>query len=152
MPTPVIVDFNALPIETNPALTDYTANDSASIQLRRSTWQKIYDLFFSTFNSVTSGISAAGTNQATATILTKTFNRIDTVGSGTGVKEDATNPVTRTVQNNGANDLKWYPYSTDQFYLTDGSGLQGAGIPITIASGNSAKYIRYTNGQLTIQG
>jgi len=152
MPTPVIVDFNALPIETNPALTDYTANDSASVQLRRTAWQKIYDLFFATFNSVASGISAAGTKRETATILTKTFNRVDTVGSGAGVVEDSSNPVTRTVQNNGANDLKWYPYSTDQFYLTDGSGLQGASVPITIASGNSAKYIRYSANQLTIQG
>lgn len=146
------IKVNALPVESTPALTDYTINDSSSTTTKRSTWQKILDLFVGTFHSVALGISAAGTNQATATVLTKTFNRIDTVGSGTGVKEDTTNPVTRTVQNNGANDLLWYPNGTDQFYLTDGSGLQGAGVPYSISSGNSAKYIRYTNGQLTIQG
>lgn len=149
------VKVNALPIESAPALTDYTINDSASVSTKRSTWQKIYDLFFSTFNSVASGISASGTNQATATVLTKTFNRIDAVPAGSGVKEDSTNPVTRNNQNNcgTGEDLKWYPNGTDQFYITGaGGGLQGAGVPIIIADGNSAKYIRYTNGILTIQG
>lgn len=104
--------------------------------------------------SSSSSITAAGTNQATATILTKKMNRVDTVAIGTGVVEDAeaTAGMFRTVQNNGLNDLKWYPFGTNQFYFTDGSGLQGAGIPITIASGNSAKYFCYDNGQLTIQG
>lgn len=150
------VKVNALPIESTPALTDYTINDSASVTTKRSTWQKIFDLFVSSgivSGTYLSGISAAGTNQATATTISKTFNRIDTVAAGTGVKNSAASVAgeTRTVQNNGANDLLWYPFGTEQFYIT-GSGLQGASVPITIASGNSAKYIVYNVGQLTIQG
>lgn len=150
------VKVNALPVESTPALTDYTINDSASTTTKRSTWQKIFDLFAAngmgafTFSS---GISAAGTNQATATVLTKTRNRIDTVGSGTGVKEDVAAVVgmTRTIQNNGVNDLLWYPFGTNQFYET-GTGLLGAGVPITIAPGNSAAYVCYNTGELTLQG
>lgn len=151
------IKVNALPIQTAPSLTDYTINDTASLTTERSTWQKILDLFVANGVApvtVLSGIVAAGVNQAGATILTKTRNRVDTVPAGSGVKEDTTNPVTRTVQNNcgTGQDLKWYPNGTDQFYITGGSGLQGAGVAITIADGNSAAYIRYNNGVLTLQG
>lgn len=150
------VKVNALPVESNPALTDSTINDSANIVTKRTTWQKIFDLFVTggiagSF-TVQAGIVAAGATQGTATSLTKTRNRVDTVAAGTGVVEDATNPVTRTVQNNAANDLLWYPNGTNQFYITGGGGLQGAGVPISIAPGNSAAYVRYTNGVLTLQG
>lgn len=145
-----------LAIETAPVLTDYAINERVGgpgIQPKRTLWQTVFNLFVASGMgqiTVQDGISAAGTTQGTATTITKTHNRIDTVGANSGVVEDSTDPVTRTVQNNGANDLKWYPYSTNQFYIP-GSGLQGAGIPITIAAGNSAKYIRYSTGVLTIQ-
>lgn len=98
-----------------------------------------------------SDISAAGTNQATATILTKAKNRIDTVALGTGVVNNSTATVgfDRTVQNNGANDLLWYPFGTNQFYQI-GTGLLGAGTPITIAAGNQARVFCYDAGQLTL--
>lgn len=142
--------------ESAPALTDYAINErvgGAGVQPKKATWQQIYDMFLAAgMGEVTAedGIAAAGTTQGTATEITKTHNRVDTVGANSGVVEDATDPITRTVQNNGANDLKWYPNGTDEFYIP-GSGLQGAGIPVTIASGNTAKYIRYSTGVLTIQ-
>ena len=147
-------------IESTPALTDWTLNErigGAGKQPRRTLWQTIFDMFVSNGMgqmTVLSGIVAAGANQAGATILTKTRNRVDTVPAGSGVVEDGTNPVTRTVQNNcgTGEDLKWYPNGTDQFYVTGGGGLQGAGAAITIADGNSAAYVRYTNGVLTLQG
>lgn len=146
------VKVNALPVESTPALTDYTINDSASVTTKRSTWQKIYDLFFATFHSSASSISAAGATQAGATILTKTFNRVDTVAAGTGVKEDATAIAgdRGIVQNNGANDLLVYPFGTNQFYEIDGTGLQGAGIPSSVAPGNTLEYFCYNAGILTI--
>lgn len=147
-------------IESNPAITDWTLNErigGAGKQPRRTEWQTIFDMFVSAgMGQVTaqSGIVAAGANQAGATEITKTRNRVDTVPAGSGVVEDETNPVTRTVQNNcgTGEDLKWYPSGTAQFYRTGGIGLLGAGIPIIIADGNSAQYIRYNNGVLTLQG
>jgi deoxyhypusine synthase len=146
------VKVNALPVESAPVITDSTINDSANVVTKRTTWQKIYDLFFAAFNSYASGISAAGTNQATATIITKKYNRIDTVAAGTGVVEDisAVAGKGRILQNNGVNDLLWYPFGTNQFYEIDGTGLQGAGIPTSIAPGNTAEYFPYSNGVLTI--
>src|SRR3972149_5459588 len=151
------VKVNALPVEANPALTDSTINDSVNIVTKRTTWQKIFDWVVTSgimSGTYASGISAAGVSQATATAISATFNRVDSVAAGTGVKNSAASVAgeTRMVQNNGANDLLWYPFGADQFYLTDGSGLQGASVPITIASGNSAKFICYNAGQLTIQG
>ena len=150
------IKVNQLPIQTTPALTDYTINDTGSTVTERSTWQKIFDLFVSSgiiSGTYLSGISAAGANQAAATSVSRTFNRIDTVSVGTGVKNSASSAggEVRTVQNNGANDLLWYPFGTEQFYLS-GTGLLGASTPITIASGNSAKYVCYNAGQLTLQG
>lgn len=145
-----------LTVETTPALTDYAINErvgGAGVQPKKTLWQKIFDLFVSSGMAqatVLDGITAAGTNQGTATEITKTHNRVDTVGAGTGVVEDNTDPVTRTVQNLGANDLKWYPNGSDEFFIP-GLGLQGAGVPFVVASGNTAKYIRYSAGVLTIQ-
>ena len=152
--------YRLLPINNSPALTDYTTVQQVStsrVQPERTLWQKIYDLFVSSGMSemtVASGIIAAGTMQGDATEITKTRNRVDTVPTGSGVVEDATNPVTRTVQNNcgTGEDLLWYPNGTDQFYGTGGTGLLGAGVPITIADGNSAAYVRYSTGVLTLQG
>ncbi len=100
-------------------------------------------------------IVAAGTTQGTATTITKRHNRVDTVPAGSGVVEDATNPDHRVIQNNcgTGEDLKWYPNGTQQFYRTGaGGGLLGSGVPIIIADGNSAAYIRYSANVLTIQG
>ena len=146
-----------LTVNSTPALTDYTINETiggSGVQPNIALWQKIFDLFVASgimSGTYASGISAAGTDQATATSLTVTKNRIDTVASGTGVKNSATEVAgfSRTVQNNGANDLLWYPFGTNQFYII-GSGLQGASTPITISPGNQSSVIAYTAGVLTI--
>lgn len=149
------IKVNALPVESNPALTDYTINDSANITTKRSTWQKILNLFIAsgiTLSSVKDNITSAGTNLATATGLTKQYNRVDNVAPGTGVGEIITPAIGgfRMVQNNGLNNLLWYPTGTGTFYLTDGTGALGLGVPISIAPGNSAAYISYTNDVLTL--
>src|SRR5574341_1060959 len=58
-------------------------------------------------------ISAAGSNQSTATALTSADNEVTTVSSGTGVvlPSAATAGDTITVFNAGANSLKVYPVS-----------------------------------------
>ena len=146
-----------LTIETAPALTDYAINErvgGAGVQPKRATWQLILDLFVASglvSETYLSGISAAGTNQATATTISKTFNRIDTVAAGTGVKNVATEPAgfRRTVQNNGANDLVWYPFLGSNFYV-NGTGASAANAGITISPGNQASVIAYTAGELTL--
>ena len=62
---------------------------------------------------VTASISAAGTNQSTATALTSADNEVTTTASGTGVvlPSAATAGDTVTVFNAGANPLKVYPVS-----------------------------------------
>jgi hypothetical protein len=60
--------------------------------------------------SVSNAVSAAGTNQATATPLTATVNNVSTVASGTGVNLPASAAGRQiTIQNNGANTLTVYP-------------------------------------------
>lgn len=55
-------------------------------------------------------ISAAGTNQSTATALTNTINNVTTVALGTGVRlPSAASGYTVTVINHGANTLLIYP-------------------------------------------
>lgn len=58
-------------------------------------------------------ISAAGTNQGTATALTNADNEVTTVSSGTGVilASTATPGDTQSVFNAGANPLRVYPPS-----------------------------------------
>lgn len=142
-----------LQVEATPVLTDSVILErigGPGIQPKLTLLQKIFDLF-SVSTSSLSGISAAGTNQSTATALTKNKNRIDTVSSGTGVKDSVTavSGYTRTVQNNGVNDLLWYPFGTNQFFIL-GSGLQGAGTPMSIAPGNEITVFCYDAGQLTL--
>lgn len=66
----------------------------------------VYDL-----SSTTNGISAAGTNQATATALgTTTYQRVTTAAASTGVKLPAAVAGMRIVVfNKGANTLAVYP-------------------------------------------
>ncbi len=80
-------------------------------------------------------ISAAGTDQSTATALTHAINNITIVASGTGVKLPviaAGNQV--TVYNNGANDLQ--VYSDNTATINGGSGATG----ISMAAGTSLAF------------
>lgn len=62
--------------------------------------------------SIATGISAAGTNQATATALTKEINVITTVSSGEGVVlPSATAGMMLIVNNRSANTVNVYPAS-----------------------------------------
>lgn len=96
--------------------------------------------------TLAAGISAAGTNQETATVVSKTRNRIDIVAAGTGVKPSvsATVGFFQTIQNNGANDLLYYPFLGDNFLGA------AANAPITIAAGNQVTVIAYITGELTL--
>src|SRR3990172_7581026 len=90
--------------------------------------------------TVKSGITAAGTNQATATILNKRINRIDTVAAGTGVVNECAeiSGDERTVQNGGENDLNYYPFLGSNFYTLEG-GAYATNTPFVIAPGNQLR-------------
>lgn len=150
-----------LPEENSPQLTDHLILDRHNVAgyPMRVLLSSIASLlqtsgFFSGGVVVTSGITAAGNDQATATILTNTtnsYNRVDTVASGQGVKNGSTAVVgdIMVVQNTGQNELKWYPFGSDSFYLPD-LGSLGGSIAYPIAPGNSAKFVCYNNGVLTL--
>lgn len=147
-----------LAIEVAPVITDYAINErvgGAGVQPKRTLWQKIFDMFVASGMGVRTylaGIVAAGVDQATATALTKTLNRVDTVPAGTGVVNSAAEGAgfERTVQNNNAvEDLLWYPFVGSRFYII-GTGLMAIDAPITIGAGNQASAIAYTAGVLTL--
>lgn len=81
-----------------------------------STWNDVLKMIASTgrvaFKSIGTGISAAGANQGAATALTKSFNEVTTVASGTGVRLPTPEPGELfLVANKGANALAVYPAS-----------------------------------------
>lgn len=85
------------------------------------------DLTISGFTqySATSGITAAGSTQGTATALTTTINKIDTASSNTGVVLPNATGSTFIVINDGANAVKVYPPSGGQIdYLGTNNALE----------------------------
>lgn len=80
-------------------------------------------------NDVATGISAAGTNQATATALTATLNGISTAASGSGVVLYAGSAGDcQIVYNGGANPVNVYPPSSARI---NGIAVNGAHILAT---------------------
>jgi hypothetical protein len=81
-----------------------------------STWYDVLKMIASTgrvaFKSIGTGISAAGSDQAGATALTKTQNEVTTVGASQGVRlPSAEGGEWILVANQGANTLNVYPAS-----------------------------------------
>lgn len=87
-------------------------------------------------------VSAAGSNQGSATALTAQFNAVTTVGSGQGVILAATLALAQTVWNRGLNSLLVYPPSGAQI---DGLGTNN---PATISTLSYGTYVMTS----TIQG
>src|SRR3990167_3029804 len=121
---------------------------------RKSNQELLITLLRLEFNSSSglvtseSGITAfAGGGQTGATALTKRNNRIDTVASsGDSVKPNvnATVGFSILIQNNGANNLDFFPAVGDTIA---GNAINTA---ISIAAGNQAMLFCYTNSQLTL--
>ena len=81
-----------------------------------STWRDAMKVVASTgriaFKAIATGISAAGTNQGTATVLSKSINAVSTVGSGQGVQLPTPEAgEVLLIANQGANSLSVYPAS-----------------------------------------
>ena len=115
------------------------------------TQQEFIDLIDTLANNGTlvgsaAGLTATGTNQATALVITSAKNRIDTVAAGTGVKPNQTAAVgfSQTVQNEGANDLAYFPF------LGDNILGQAVNTSVTISAGNQLTVFCYTAGELTL--
>lgn len=145
-----------LTVESAPVLTDYTINErvgGAGVQPKKTLWQTIFNLFVSAgmaAGTYAKNITATGTNQATAATLSNAINRIDTVGAGTGVVNAALEAAgfDRIVQNNGANDLVYYPFLGSNFFVI-GVGAMATNAGITIAPGNQVRVKAYASGELT---
>ena len=94
------------------------------------TFTEVDNNFTALNTTVTNGITAAGTNQGTATAITSTFNSVDTVAAGTGViLPAALAGYTITVSNHGLNNLSVYPAS--------GESVEGgaANVPLVLLPG-----------------
>jgi len=104
--------------------------------------------------SFATGISAAGTNQATATVLTAVTSNVTTVGAGAGVglpgfvTGTTTNSagLTITVINNGANPLLIYPPIGATSDTING---QASTSGVAIFPGTVANFISAANGVWT---
>lgn len=87
-------------------------------------------------DSITTAVTAAGTVQGNATVLTTTLNNVTTVAAGTGVILPTTAAGLRiVVRNGGANTLKVYPTGT----TTINAG--GAGVAFSLAVGGVLEFI-----------
>ena len=92
--------------------------------------------------TVGASITAAGTNQATATALTNTVNIVTSVATGTGVVFSGTpTGVYRIVVNKGVNPLAVYPASGG--YI-DGNAIN---VPVTIPVGGFVQFYGSTSTQ-----
>ena len=93
------------------------------------------------------GITAfAGGGQVNARILTERMNRIDTcaVANASVVPSvTATKGFQQTIQNKGAEDMDYFPFSGNNFLG------QAANAPVTIAPGNQLSVFCYETGVLT---
>ena len=94
---------------------------------------------FAVLGDLSTAVSAAGTNLATATLLTAANSIVTTVGAGAGVRLPVTPTVSAKdrlhVANHGANTLAVYPPS--------GGALSAntAGVPLMLAPKKSADFV-----------
>lgn len=97
--------------------------------------------------SISSAVSAAGTTQSTATVLTSQINVISTVSAGTGVKLPT--PLVAgeaiTVLNRGGNILNVYPPSSQQIESLGSNAASGE------AAGGSNQYIYIGSNQWLVK-
>lgn len=94
--------------------------------------------FEGSFNWVPAAVSAAGTTQGTATVLTSQFNVVTTVAAGTGVV--ATSGYTK-IWNAGANALLVYPIGSAQL------DTDGTNVAVSVAVGGVVEIIMTSSAQ-----
>lgn len=86
----------------------------------------------------TGGISAAGSDQAGATVISSNYNIVTTVAANTGVRLSGGGP--QTVENAGANALKVYPPSGSTITLV--SGALALNAAYTLQSGITVTFVK----------
>lgn len=98
----------------------------------------LQDLIVSKLSVYPNVVSAAGTTQGTATVLTEMFNIVTTVAAGAGVMVTAS--YTK-VWNGGANSLLVYPPSGAQFDAV------GTNLPVSVGFGGAIEIIMTSSTQ-----
>lgn len=99
-----------------------------------------YDAFVSL--SIAGTVTAAGTDQGTATVLASQVNIVTTVAAGTGVKLPSFNA---TVMNRGANNLRIYPPSGMQIES------YGNNNPVQIPPNGSADFYKSESSRFRVR-
>jgi len=143
--------LNSTGISVMPNLTGVTILNSSGITVTESNVTYIQGLriidatSFDLYKTKDNITAYAGGGQADAIELTAERNIIDTVATtGDSVKCDlATVGKSKTIFNNGANDLYLYPAVGDGFQY--GSTSIGANLKIVIAAGNTVSMVCYTD-------
>lgn len=116
---------------TGTAFTDGQPQYAVTLQSER-------DFIVSVLNIVPASVSAAGTTQGTATVLTAQLNVVTTVAAGTGVVATAT--YTK-IWNAGANDLLVYPITSAHFEAL------GTNLPILVPVGGAVEIVMTSGTQ-----
>lgn len=100
-------------LELGTVATQNIGTSGATVPLLNTsnTWSSTQVFQGYTRRSTATGISAAGTNQGSATALAAEINVVSTVASGTGVILPSSIGTTFIVMNTGANALNVYPAS-----------------------------------------
>lgn len=104
-------------------------------------------------DTVATGVSAAGTNSATATLLTALYSEVNTVGAGQGVRMFTSTGQKATIVNSTTTDLKLYPptgssidgLGTNNAYIIPGSGSGGT-------SGYAVQVEQISSGEVHVIG
>lgn len=122
------------PLSLSQIIADIADTGSAG----RITPAIVRQAFEAEFNTVPASVSAAGTTQGTATVLTSMFNVVTTVAAGTGVM--APTGYSKTL-NAGANAVLMYPLSGAQF---DGVGTN---LPVSVPVGGAIEIIMTSSTQ-----
>lgn len=95
--------------------------------------------------STSAVISAAGTTQGTATLLSSRYSVVTTVAANTGVELAVEVSQPQVVFDRGANTLSVYPTSGAQIESL------GTNVPYTIAAGSQALFVCVSSSQCYAQ-
>jgi hypothetical protein len=131
LPLSALADAPESTAQIQTDLRDGQAPGSITPQVMRNFAVSVFDPFPAV-------VSAAGTTQGTATVLTSQFNIITTCASGAGVM--ATSYYTK-VWNATSNACLVYPISGAQF------NSNGPNSPISVPAGGAAEFIMSTTTQ-----
>lgn len=144
-------------IEASPQLTDHVFVErvgGAGIQPKLSLVSSLLALFQANglyIEDSETSITASGTNQSNATVISKVYNYISTSVAGAGVKPSITcvPNFKMTIINDTVNDFFFYPFGSNHLKRIGETAMANSA-PVTIYAGTYLKVFCFTAGELII--